>query len=364
MALLGPVVGPAGAGAPGSSLAPLAVTGGSDVAVELMTVADDEAVFFDGPTRVVLDSLQPGTAYSHEGIEFRTLPRPPGERLATVTTVNDLHFGETDCGHFELPGIDIGPVLHAEADEDPYPEVMNRAAVAEMAAVSPDAVVAKGDLTDASRPEEFDAFAELYGAAFGERLVWVRGNHDTAVSTQGPHRVVVPGVILAVLDTAVAGLASGRVSPAQLEWLDQVASDADRPVLVFGHHHCWMPGSQSRPDTYFGLHPDDSEALVEVIRRRPALVGYFAGHTHRNRVRRNPATGDVPFVEVACVKDFPGTWAEYRVFEGGVLQVSHRIATPEALAWSERCRAMVFGYYPTYALGQLSDRCFPIATAR
>lgn len=361
MALLGPVVGPAGAGAPGSSLAPLAVTGGSDVAVELMTVADDEAVFFDGPTRVVLDSLQPGTAYSHEGIEFRTLPRPPGERLATVTTVNDLHFGETDCGHFELPGIDIGPVLHAEADEDPYPEVMNRAAVAEMAAVSPDAVVAKGDLTDASRPEEFDAFAELYGAAFGERLVWVRGNHDTAVSTQGPHRVVVPGVILAVLDTAVAGLASGRVSPAQLEWLDQVASDADRPVLVFGHHHCWMPGSQSRPDTYFGLHPDDSEALVEVIRRRPALVGYFAGHTHRNRVRRFAATGDVPFGEVACVKDFPGTWAEYRIFEGGILQVGHRIATPEAVAWSERCRSMVFGYYPTYAVGQLGDRCFPIA---
>ena len=47
-------------------------------------------------------------------------------------------------------------------------------------------------------------------------------------------------------------------------------------------------------------------------------------------------TGDVPFVEVACVKDYPGSWAEYRVFEGGVLQVHRRLSSPAALAWSER----------------------------
>ena len=50
------------------------------------------------------------------------------------------------------------------------------------------------------------------------------------------------------------------------------------------------------------------------------------------------ATDGVPCVEVGCVKDFPGTWAEYRVYEGGIMQVHHRISTPEALAWSERCR--------------------------
>ena len=61
-----------------------------------------------------------------------------------------------------------------------------------------------------------------------------------------------------------------------------------------------------RPDDYFGIHPDDSERLVDVVARHPAIVGYFAGHTHRNRVRRFAATGDRPWVEVACVKDFPG----------------------------------------------------------
>ena len=65
---------------------------------------------------------------------------------------------------------------------------------------------------------------------------------------------------------------------------------------------------------------------------------------------------------MACVKDFPGTWAEYRVFEGGILQVHRRIPTPEALAWSERCRAMLGGFYPQYAFGLLADRCFPVRT--
>ena len=91
------------------------------------------------------------------------------------------------------------------------------------------------------------------------------------------------------------------------------------------HHYPWSPDAGARPDSYFGIHPDASERLVEVIARRPSIIGYFAGHTHRNRVRHFSATGTVPFVEVACMKDFPGTWAEYRVFEGGILQVHHRI---------------------------------------
>src|SRR6202022_289750 len=102
----------------------------------------------------------------------------------------------------------------------------------------------------------------------------------------------------------------GRLAAAQRDWLDQVGAGADRPVLVFGHHHCWDPASGTRPDGYFGIHPDASEALVAVFARRSALVGYFAGHTHRNRVRRFAATGAVPWVEVACVKDSPGAGAE------------------------------------------------------
>jgi len=97
-----------------------------------------------------------------------------------------------------------------------------------------------------------------------------------------------------------------------------------------------------------------------VVARRTAIVATAAGHTHRNRVRRFTATGGVPHAEVASTKDFPGSWAEYRIFEGGVLQLHRRLLAPAALAWSERCRTMFGGLYPAYAAGALDDRCLAI----
>ena len=63
------------------------------------------------------------------------------------------------------------------------------------------------------------------------------------------------------------------------------------------------------------------------------------------------------------MKDFPGAWAEYRVYEGGITQIVHRVSSPDALRWSERCRHLYrdFGIdYVAYALGTLADRCFLI----
>jgi predicted phosphodiesterase len=330
--------------------------------MELTTVADDEAVFHDGPRVAAYRDLTPGTEYEFEGVGFRTLPRPAGERLATVTTVNDVHFGETECGVLE--GFDLGPILRSGEGEPPYPEMMNRAAIEEMQAIAPDAVVAKGDLTTRGVKEEYDLFLDFYGSAFGDRLHHVRGNHDgyygEDFASDAPSEVKLAGVTLAILDTVIPTQTTGQVSAEQLEWLDELGGRADVPVLVFGHHHVWQPGSRSRPDTYFGISPDDSEKLVEVFARRPRLAGYFAGHTHRNRVRRFTATGERPWVEVACVKDFPGSWAEYRVFEGGILQVHRRVSSPDALAWTDKCRAMFGGTYVDYAFGSLEDRCFVV----
>jgi predicted phosphodiesterase len=338
-----------------------------DVIPEVTTVADDAAVVFVGAQARRYHDLEPDTDYTFDGVSFRTLPRPAGERLATVCAVNDVHFGETEAGVIE--GADVGEVFRSEPGEEPYPEVMNRGAVAEMRSLDPpaDAVVVKGDLTATGTRAEYQAFLDCYGPAFGTRLHHVWGNHDgyygERFADAGMQQVDVPGARLAILDTVIPRSATGGISGDQLEWLDELGarSSADGlPVLVFGHHHPWSPDSATREPTYFGINPDDSEALVDVVARRPALLGYFAGHTHRNRVRRFSATGDVPWVEVACVKDFPGAWAEYRVFEGGILQVFHRISTPDALAWSEKTRGMFGGAYPFYAFGEVSDRNFPI----
>ena len=161
------------------------------------------------------------------------------------------------------------------------------------------------------------------------------------------------------MDTTIATHTTGSLDAAQLDWLDTHAAAADRPVVVMGHHQQWIEGRRS--DDYFGLHPDASDALTEVITRRTSIVAYTAGHTHRHR--RRVLHNDVPTVEIGCVKDFPGTWAEYRVYEGGLMQVVHRVSGPGALAWSERCRGLYrdFGVdYEHYALGELEDRCFLI----
>jgi hypothetical protein len=97
---------------------------------------------------------------------------------------------------------------------------------------------------------------------------------------------------------------------------------------------------------------------LDVFTRRENVVGYFAGHTHTNRVVREPSGRDVPCVEVACAKDYPGAWAEYRVYEGGYTQVVRRVTAPAARAWSERARQMIQGIYRDLVLGSIDDRCF------
>jgi 3',5'-cyclic-AMP phosphodiesterase len=328
---------------------------------ELTTVAEDEAVAFDGTSVRRWTDLAPGTVHELDGVgPVRTLDRPPGERLATIATVNDVHLGEVECGILDGWG---DPILRVEPGEPPYPEVMSDAAIAEIAAVEPDLVIAKGDLTAHGTEDEYRSFVDRYGGAFGERLLHVRGNHESEHGS--PHAAVpvqvreVPGATVVLLDTSRDGTHSGALDPDQLDALDEVARTADGAVLAFGHHHVWDP-STARHDGYFGIRPADSERLLEVVARRPAIAGWFAGHTHRNRVRRFDATGEVPFAEVSAVKDFPGAWAEYRVFEGGVLQVLRRIASPDALAWTERTRVMFAGLYHDYAFGQLEDRCFAL----
>lgn len=329
---------------------------------ELTTVAQDCAVIHDGDRVEYYDGLRPDTHHELGGFSFRTLPHPGGELLCRFATVNDVHFGETVCGYIE--GLD-SEVLTVADDEEPYPITMNRGAIAEIAAIRPVAVIAKGDLTSEGHDHEYRDFLSHYHEAFGDRLTWIRGNHDcyrSADLVPGMPRVVhLPGATVALIDTTKPGEVNGTVRVEQIEWLDELAARADRPVLVMGHHHIWNPDSDLDSEHYFGIEPHASAQLIDVFTRRRRLVGYFAGHTHRNRVVCIDATGDRPWVEVACVKDFPGSWAEYRVFEGGVLQVHRRVSGPTALAWTNRTRAIYQPLdYTEYALGSLDDRCFRI----
>ncbi len=328
---------------------------------EVSSVSDRDVVIHTGTRVKVFDDLRPCTTVDLDGHQVTTLPAN-GELLCTFTTVNDLHFGETEAGLVD--GVDEWPPITSEPDEDPYPEFMNAGAVSEMQLVSPSLVVVKGDLTSSGTQSEYEHFLDVYRGAFGDDMIYIRGNHESfhglqCDSLQMQERQL-PGATIALMDTSRDGEINGSLSADQLEWLDELASRADRPVMAFGHHPVWDSSVEERSNSVFGLLPDATEALAEVFARRKTLVGYFAGHTHRNHLTKLPLVPDRVFAEVGCVKDFPGSWAEYRVFDGGILQVHRRISTPQALRWSEKARNMFGGLYGPYALGELDERCFAI----
>ncbi len=294
---------------------------------------------------------------------LRTLDQPPGALVATIATVNDVHFGETVCGMIHtIPEEELGPWARAEPDEDPYPVTMNRAAVAAITELEPDVVIAKGDLTCVGSDAEYQLFLDTY-APLRARLHHVRGNHDamldpTMALEGAPYAVEVNGVTLAVIDTVRPTEAGGQITREQIGWLDETAAAASGPVFVFGHHQIWDLRAPARSENYFGIDPDSSEAFAAVVGRRENVVGYFAGHTHRNRIRRFEESRQVPFVEIGAVKEYLGVWAEYQVYEGGYTQVVRRLTSPDAMSWSERTRYLYGGLYPDYSRGPLDHRCF------
>jgi predicted phosphodiesterase len=320
---------------------------------EIVSVSSDEAVLLvDGTPRTYSGLPSSGTV-TLDGLEVTTLPRP-GERLSTVTTANDVHFGETVCGDLW----DSTPTFSVDEDAEPYPTMMSRLAVGEMAALEPDAVIVKGDLTRDGLPEEYQAFLDCYQAAFDTRLTYVRGNHDCYREQEYAgwpfQEVHLEGAVIALLDTSRPTFTNGSISDGQLEQLDELAARVDLPVIVMGHHPIWDSRTEPRDDTVFSLLPEATEALLDVFARRTNLVTYAAGHTHRTHVYE---IDGVPFVQVASLKDFPGAWCEYQIHDGGILQIVHRVLHPDALAWSELTRGMYSGAYGDYAYGSIDERC-------
>ncbi|MER6080910.1 metallophosphoesterase [Streptomyces sp. NPDC001833] len=251
-----------------------------------------------------------------------------------------------------------GDVVTRRPGESPHPILMNSSVIHEIEQISPAAVVVKGDITDTAQDVEFKAFENHYGAAFNGRLYAVRGNHESFYSSTRYSEdlwIELPGIAMAVLDTCVDGADGGHLTGSQLDWLMSHLESATVPVLIFGHHPPCLPGYGDNPGQTLDV--ASSEALVDACTSMPNVLSYSAGHSHRTRSR---TWAGVVYSEVGCVKDFPGLWTEFEVFEGGVVQLVHRIRNREAVAWSDSCRNLyqrIGIEYETYALGLLADRC-------
>ena len=175
--------------------------------VEVTTVADDLVVLHDGARAHRFDGLTPDTDYELDGVAVRTLPRPAGELLCRFATVNDVHFGEAECGPRSTTA-SSGPIQRVEPGDAPYPETdepRRRRRDRRRSTRPPWSSRATSPRRRATRSTP--PSSACYGAAFGDRLHVVRGNHDAYrgqyASTPATAVVDLPGVRLAVLDTVI-----------------------------------------------------------------------------------------------------------------------------------------------------------------
>jgi len=173
-------------------------------------------------------------------------------------------------------------------------------------------------------------------------------------------RAVLVSAIL--LDTTVPGEHDGAFDEARRDWLADALLESGRlgmPTLLFTHHQPVPPEHRKSYPNSIGMDPEDSLALFAMLAEAPHVKAMLIGHTHRNRIRRYPQTGALPFVEVNNPKDYPGGFGHYRLFEDGSFRQEVRRTTSErALAHSTRCRDLFRGYYQHFVLGSLDERSY------
>lgn len=160
---------------------------------------------------------------------------------------------------------------------------------------APDLVLATGDLSE----DGSEASYAWLAAAF-ERIpapvLATPGNHDDAERLRAhfPHCGIDTPLVfeddwrLVLLGSAKPGLIGGRLEDAQLEALDGLLADSERPALLALHHQPWPVGSPWI-DRYALETP---ERLHAVLRRHASLRLVLWGHVHQDvRLEANGVVG-------------------------------------------------------------------------
>jgi 3',5'-cyclic-AMP phosphodiesterase len=316
-----------------------------------------------GPGAVVIDGLESGTtvAVTVDGrrvASATTLTAPPGRLLTRIATIGDLHLGETRFGF--LPTIVSNP--------DPavaHPVMCTAAAIDELLAWGAELLVVKGDLAHDNRASQYELAGELLGGLPVPTMV-LPGNHDggnhrqhdatTSLAAYGLTLVKdvavvdVPGLRVVGVDTRTSSQA-GTVVDATDAVMEAVAG-ASGGAMVALHHQLMTSAVPTYPPS--GVPAAESRRFLEALAAAQPASVVTSGHTHRHRARRH---GPLLVTEVGSVKDYPGTWAGYLVYEGGVVQTVRRIAAPDAIRWSQRTASMFGGAWGRWSPGRLSDRC-------
>jgi Icc protein len=367
-----------------------------------------------GPGAVVIDGLAPGTHYdivaSATGVpaffagRVRTLAPPGGRLLSRFATVSDIHIGELAFGVLmrihdpeERPARGSGPLyegdhkrrdgddrngeghvvddyvrkgVHEAGPNGTYPVRALRASIEEAAAWGAELLVAKGDLTNTTSPAQVRDAGQLL-AASPIPVEAILGNHDNnfgvdaraLLEKQGlpiswqPRAVDLPGVRLVLISTASGDprLHRGELPAEMSRQIATLVKEAPGPAWVAMHH----PFERHRFPTVYppGLPFAEGRQLLDALvgTKRPTFVTF--GHRHRNR---RYDYGPLVITEVGSTKDYPGVWAGYKIYEGGIIQMVRRTSRPDVISWTETTRRAVNGQWRRWSPGRLDARCFAV----
>jgi len=340
-----------------------------------------------GPGSAVVEGLLPGTTYdvvaSARGAprflaaRFRTLKAPQGRLLCQFATISDLHVGEKFFGvlgriHDPSEGLLDGSNPHAPAA---YPARALEAAIDEAVAWGAQLLVVKGDLTRQTVAAEVRDVARLL-ARSPIPVEVLLGNHDNKFGVDvraifekhgmsvpwHPTARDLPGLRLVLVNT-VHGDPHNHRGQLPPEMSREVVSLAAGSAEAGNGAGAWIalhhpPEMHSYPTVYPpGVPWRESRLLLRSLAAAQPSSFVTCGHRHRNR---RYGFGPVVISEVGSTKDYPGVWAGYRVYEGGIVQVVRRTARPDVLSWTEATRRAVNGQWGRWSPGSLADRCFTV----
>ncbi len=256
--------------------------------------------------------------------------------------------------------------LRETDDVEPYPARCFTAAIAEAKAWGAQRLIVKGDLTDQGTEDEFEWFASLLNGADIEADVLL-GNHDVRFpNVDGPAVLGARGVRVATATTAieVPGLriillpSAKEAHNAQWKATDRaealrLAEEVDTPVFIATHHY---PQRFNFPNTLpVGVPRRESRPFIHQLNVVAPGSIIAAGHTHRHHRRH---FGSLLFTEIGSPKDYPGVWAGYTVYEGGITQTVRRVEEPSCQAWTDRTGRAIGGIWRLWSPGLRSHRCW------
>lgn len=174
-----------------------------------------------------------------------------------------------------------------------------------------DLLLATGDLSQDGSPESYAYLAQKFDA-MDTATFWLPGNHDEVdvlkkqfigQQIHAAKHVLVADWQIILLDSTIRGEVHGRVSGAQLEFLDGcLRAHPEKHALVCLHHQAMDTGSLWIDQK--GLH--DSAQLRENIAKHDNIKGVLWGHVHQET---RQSMGGVEWMSTpsSCVQFKPGS---------------------------------------------------------